>query len=682
MSYFEFPHTRSYDGDLGYIIKKLDELNTKYDNFFEYNSIRFHDPIEWDIAESYPAFNIVFDEQSETLYISKTAVPAGIDISNGDYWLLVSPFKVDTELSDTSINPIANKTVKANIDALKELIDNIDVNVDAVTQALEAEATTRAAEDAALDSRINSANNELITEIHDRQNADAVLSARIDEFEQLTDGSTTGDAELADIRVAGNGKTYPTAGDAVRAQYTTNNNTLKDYVGVTAGYLFNEKAYIATNIEVGSTVDLTPISNNLLDYIIINVTYGDTLYITGNGANAARLCSFIDSDNKMLWKSSGTASWIGMRVNTPQNAAKAIINCRRDASYDLVLIKHNSPLYKSVMSSTNVTINAQNYSALNITDADTIEANTAYGIASNITENMVANLPDYGTSAMLYSITAITPSDTNPSGVVTVQFFITTNALAFYYRTKAGADFTPWFSVTNSDSYDLSSYFVNTCVQKPFTIDSTKRCILFGDSITTRTGSDDPADPHYWLKDLATMTGCEWTTYGVGSSAFTDTGDPDQRGGQIITQIESDSVNWDADIVFVAAGTNDAGFGYKLDEDTVLNALETDVQECIDTIKEKLEAAGRSDAKIVFITPIRRGGSTAKKVAIRAFLPKVCAKIANIALLNKISVINGFDFPITVESTDYYDAMTNYDELHPNNAGKWVYAMSVLNALL
>ena len=25
MSYFEFPHTRDYDGDLGYIIKKIEE---------------------------------------------------------------------------------------------------------------------------------------------------------------------------------------------------------------------------------------------------------------------------------------------------------------------------------------------------------------------------------------------------------------------------------------------------------------------------------------------------------------------------------------------------------------------------------------------------------------------------------------------------------------------------------
>ena len=47
-----------------------------------------------------------------------------------------------------------------------------------------------------------------------------VLDSRMNEFTSLPDGSTSGDAELADIRVAANGKTYPNAGDAVRAQYS------------------------------------------------------------------------------------------------------------------------------------------------------------------------------------------------------------------------------------------------------------------------------------------------------------------------------------------------------------------------------------------------------------------------------------------------------------------------------
>lgn len=53
-----------------------------------------------------------------------------------------------------------------------------------------------------------------------------VLEGRMDEFSSLTEGSTTGDAELADIRVGENGVTYATAGDAVRGQFENLDETI------------------------------------------------------------------------------------------------------------------------------------------------------------------------------------------------------------------------------------------------------------------------------------------------------------------------------------------------------------------------------------------------------------------------------------------------------------------------
>ena len=85
MSFFEFPYTRTYADDLGWIIRQL-EYVTKEVHF---KTIKYADPLDWNITMQYEQNTVVVDPNTGTAYLSVQAVPSGVSITNTDYWTVI-----------------------------------------------------------------------------------------------------------------------------------------------------------------------------------------------------------------------------------------------------------------------------------------------------------------------------------------------------------------------------------------------------------------------------------------------------------------------------------------------------------------------------------------------------------------------------------------------------------------
>lgn len=128
-------------------------------------------------AREYAPFTFVHDENQNS-YVSIEQVPSGVTLDNIAYW-------IPWETKDAFV-----QFLKSEVERLDET--KVDVEDAEYTNSL-------------------------------LQNEIAVERARINQFTSLKDGSTTGDAELMDIRVGDDGVTYPSAGDAVRQRMSVRN---------------------------------------------------------------------------------------------------------------------------------------------------------------------------------------------------------------------------------------------------------------------------------------------------------------------------------------------------------------------------------------------------------------------------------------------------------------------------
>jgi hypothetical protein len=85
------PYTNFHDLNLDWIMEVLNEFNTKLTNFVSLATIKYANPIQWDITSQYEANTVVVDSKGNA-YLSVQPVPSGVSLDRTEFWTKIGNF--------------------------------------------------------------------------------------------------------------------------------------------------------------------------------------------------------------------------------------------------------------------------------------------------------------------------------------------------------------------------------------------------------------------------------------------------------------------------------------------------------------------------------------------------------------------------------------------------------------
>lgn len=85
------PYTNFHDLNLDWIIEVLNEFNTKLTNFVSLATIKYANPIQWNITSQYEANTVVVDSNGNA-YLSVQPVPSGVSLDRTEFWTKIGNF--------------------------------------------------------------------------------------------------------------------------------------------------------------------------------------------------------------------------------------------------------------------------------------------------------------------------------------------------------------------------------------------------------------------------------------------------------------------------------------------------------------------------------------------------------------------------------------------------------------
>ena len=105
MGLFEnFPYANFHELNLDWILHELKELETEITNFVAINSVKYANPITWDITSQYETNTVVLDS-SGNAYLSVQPVPAGVALDREEYWTKIGNFSALWDSVRSAITP-------------------------------------------------------------------------------------------------------------------------------------------------------------------------------------------------------------------------------------------------------------------------------------------------------------------------------------------------------------------------------------------------------------------------------------------------------------------------------------------------------------------------------------------------------------------------------------------------
>ena len=125
-----------YQYDLQWLIDKLLSFEDSIKTVIDLQTIHYADPIQWNITTQYSPNTVVVDPQNGTAYMSKQAVPSGVQLSNEAYWTVIFNYQRIYEKICSGVAYNNMDSVYATKDFLVNDLVWYDLNLYRVTRAI------------------------------------------------------------------------------------------------------------------------------------------------------------------------------------------------------------------------------------------------------------------------------------------------------------------------------------------------------------------------------------------------------------------------------------------------------------------------------------------------------------------------------------------------------------------